>query len=133
MRLGSDPYGFIGRLQAIRSGWDKAPLEIISILVSKDPAMVESFIEMVKNCECFDDGNQLAEVLNFITELTEEQEEKLVTAFNENAQVSGSYGFSGERPYRHGEGLAHHLKRITGSDYFTYKENYKLNIGKIPF
>ena len=133
VRLGSDPYGFIGRFQAITSGWDKAPLEIIRILVSKDPDIIVSFIDRVKNCESYEDGNQLAEVLDSITNLTDEQVRQLVTAFNENAQVSGSFGFNGEHSYGYGKGLACHLERITGKEYYKRKRNHKLILEDIPF
>lgn len=129
VRLGSDPYGFIGGTQAITSGWDKAPLEIVRILVRKDSDMKTSFIEMVKNCESYDDGNRLAKILDSITGLTDEQVRQLVAAFNENIQVNGSFGFNGEHSYSYGEGLAHHLKRITGKEYYIHKGILK----NIPF
>ena len=133
VRLGTDPYGFIGRFQAITSGWNKAPLEIVRILVDKDPAMTTSFIRMVENCESYDDGNRLAEILDYITELTDEQVKQLISAFNDNYQVSGSFGFNEDHPNRYGEGLASHLKRITGQEYYTHKHNHNLILAEIPF
>ena len=120
VRLGLDPYGFIGRLQAIRSGWDEAPLEIVNILVSKDPAMTEAYIDRVLRCENFNDGNRLAKILESITELTDNQVEKLLMAFNQNTEVSGSYGFNGQRSNHYGEGLAKHLQRLTGKEYYCH-------------
>ena len=59
VRLGLDPYGFIARLQAITSSWEEAPFEIVKILIDKDPAMIDAYIERVIRCESFNDGNRL--------------------------------------------------------------------------
>ena len=52
-----------------------------------------------------------------IETLTEEQAGKLVSAFNRNNQLQGSYGFNGTKAWTFGDGLAVHLTRITGMKY----------------
>ena len=122
VRLGFDPYGFIGKVHAITSGWENAPLEIVRILIDKDPAMIEAYIERVIHCESWNDGNRLAEVLDAITSLTEKQEARLVGAFNDNYEVRNSYGFNGKWSRKYGEGLAKHLQRITGKEYYCVEQ-----------
>lgn len=116
VKLGQDPYGFIGKFQALSCSWNSAAKEIVKLLI-RNEKMVNVYIEAVKNCFCFDDGNSLAEILPSIDKLSEEQENNLISAFNENVQVHGSYGFLGKKPSLNGRGLAYHLTRITGKKY----------------
>lgn len=113
VRLDRDPYGFIGRFQALSCGWKDAPREIARLLM-KHSRMVDGYISAVKTCANFDAGNEMAELLPTIPALTTEQADRLVTAFNDNVQVRGSYGFNGTYPLKFGPGLASHLARITG-------------------
>jgi hypothetical protein len=112
LRLGKDPYGFIGKFQALSSSWEDAALEIVKILISKEP-MINAYINAIKQCAKFDDSNKLAEILPFIERLTSSQTENLILAYNENSQVHDSYGFNGKMPRAYGKGLLHHLNRIT--------------------
>jgi hypothetical protein len=79
--------------------------------------MVGAFVSAVERCPNFDAGNALADLLPSIEGLTSDHVDRLVTAFNENDQVSGSYGFKGSWPSVHGDGLAAHLTRIVGEGY----------------
>jgi len=116
VRLGRDPYGFIGKFQALSCTWDAAPKEIVKLLV-KHERMLESYIRSVGSCYSFDHGNVLSEILPSIEKLSDEQAEKLVAAFNNNEEVRFSFGFSGIKPNSYGLGLAHHLNRLTGRMY----------------
>ena len=116
VKLGKDPYGFIGKFQAVSCTWETAPTEIAKILIKKEP-MLNAYINAVQNCQSYDGANKLAELLPFIARLSGSQIEKLAKAFNENSQVSDSYGFNGKKPTYYGDGLVHHLRRITDIDY----------------
>jgi hypothetical protein len=94
--LGKAPYGFIGRFQALACNWDDAPLGILRLL-AKEAGMVEAFVVAVEGCSSWDHG--------------------LISAFNGNAEVGGSFGFSGAYPGTYGQGLAYHLARVTGRGY----------------
>ena len=118
VRLGKDPYGFIGKFQALSCSWETAPKEIVKLLVKYD-RMIDSYIKAALECQSFDHGNTLAEVLPSIDKLSLEQAAKLVIAYNENSELRGSFGFSGSYPRYHGPGLAHILRGLTGK---TYKE-----------
>ena len=56
-----------------------------------------AYLAAVRRCSSFDRGNQLARVLPDIARLTETQVNQLVSAFNENSELRGSFGFNGTR------------------------------------
>jgi len=116
VKLGLDPYGFIGRFQALSCTWEDAAVELAKLMI-KQARMMEAYVAALPMCKSFDQGNVLAQVLPEIETLTKAQEDKMIAAYNENAQVSGSFGFSGEKPHVFGKGLAAHLSRITGNRY----------------
>ena len=116
VRLGKDPYGFIGKFQALSCTLDSAAKEIAKILI-KYERMLNSYIKAVQNCASYNDGNILGELLPFIDNLTDQQTSDLITAFNENRDVRNSYGFNGKRPGQFGNGLLLHLPRLTGNSY----------------
>jgi len=116
VKLGRDPYGFLGRFQALSCTWDDAPLQLVRILV-KQPRMLECYISALPNCRNFEEGNALSQLLPEIKELSVKQAERIIAAFNKNAQLRGSFGFSGEKPSFFGLGLGAHLERITGEKF----------------
>ncbi|OFV85047.1 MAG: TIR domain-containing protein [Acidobacteria bacterium RIFCSPHIGHO2_02_FULL_67_57] len=116
VKLGKDPYGFIGKFQALACGWEEAPVALVKLLV-KQPRMLDAYITALPKCMTFEQGNTLAQVLPSIESVTEEQAQELVSAFNHNSQLQGSFGFNGARPYMYGDGLATHLSRATGEEY----------------
>ena len=117
LRLGVDPYGFMGKYQGLSCSWEQAPREIIKALIGKTPLLVDSYIDAVADCSNFDTGNRLAEVLPGIEELTEEQVTRLIEAFNNNPQVGDSFGFNGTQPSAYGEGLVAALIKLTGYEF----------------
>ncbi len=120
VKLGRDPYGFIGRFQALSCGWSDVAEGITKLLV-KTSRMKDAYVAAVARCRSYDDGNLLARVLGSIDGLTTAQGDALAVAFNENPEVSGSFGFSGTWAAKHGEGLIPHLIRTTGRGYHLAK------------
>lgn len=116
VRMGTDPYGFIGKFQALSCELAKLPIELVKLFIKYD-TMLDTYIGAVANCENFNEGNKLAEVLPFIDQLSKSQAQRLMDAYNKNGEVKGSFGFNGEKPGYYGQGLAYHLKRITGKDH----------------
>jgi hypothetical protein len=116
VKLGKDPYGFIGKFQALSCSWDNSAKEIVKILVKHDK-MLNAYIKAVENCYTYEHGNTLAEILPYIDNLSDQQVKRLISAFNENGQVRDSFGFNGKMPHRYGNGLAYHLSRLTGRTY----------------
>ncbi len=123
VRLGTDPYGFIGKFQALSCSWEKAPIEIMKILIKKTP-MLNAFIHAVQDCDSYENGNTISELLPFIDKLTDKQVQKLIGAFNENNQVRKSFGFDGSRSASYGEGLCYHLRKITKKDFRLSNRGY---------
>jgi hypothetical protein len=116
LRLGADPYGFIGKFQALSCSLEAAPARIAGLLINQ-PGMLDFYIDAVARCRNWDEGNVLASVLPHIDKLTHHQAQKFVSAFKNNGEVSGCFGFNGSRAREHGDGLAIHLKRATGRRY----------------
>lgn len=59
LRLGRDPYGFIGKFQALNCTWESAPTEIMKILIKQD-RMVAAFADAAQKVRSFDESNRLA-------------------------------------------------------------------------
>jgi len=116
VKLDRDPYGFIGKFQALKTSWENAPVEIAQLLIN-EPRMLDSYIAGLTKCKNFEEGITLARVLPSIEQLSDRQAEKMVTAFNNDSQLRGSWGFNGAKPSLYGKGLPYHLKRLTGIEY----------------
>ena len=108
VKLEKDPYGFIGKFQALSCSWESAAKEIVKILVKHDQ-MLHTYIKAVENCIGYVHGNTLSEILPYIDKLSSQQVNLLISAFNENGQVQDSFGFNGKMPHRYGDGLPSHL------------------------
>ncbi len=116
LRLGKDPYGFIGKFQALSCPLEEAPMEIAKILIRQEK-MRTAYVGAVKKCRSFEQGNTLSELLPFIDKLSNDDINGLISAFNENVEVRGSFGFNGTKPSYYGNGLLFHLRRIGGREY----------------
>lgn len=112
VRLGRDPYGFIGKFQALSCSWADAPIAVVRILMKKD-RMVSAYIAAARACTSFDLGNTLSAVLADIEKLSEKQVDELVAAYNENYELRGSFGFNGSWSAKFGDGLVPHLNRLS--------------------
>jgi hypothetical protein len=120
VNLGRDPYGFVGKFQALRAGWDdvaNAPrwddvAEGIVKLLVKHELMFAAYVKALRRCPGLNCGNLLARVLPGIENVSESQIDELVAAVNENIEVRHSFGFRGNRPAHYGTGLIPHLHRL---------------------
>ena len=112
VKLGRDPYGFIGKFQALTSTWDNAHKALIPLLMKND-RMVSAYIGALRECGSFDEGNELAIALPAIENLSESQADEMVAAYNDNSQLSGSFGFNGTRPTLYGKGLVFYLNKLS--------------------
>lgn len=120
IRLGVDPEGFIGHIQALTCDIEKEYHKIVSFLLSSEYKMVDLYITLVEKSKSWDESNHLAHFLKDITEVNTEQVTKLIEANNSNDQVYKSMGFRGDKTkngFIHGKGLIFELKRLTGIDF----------------
>lgn len=111
LRLGRDPYGFIGKFQALNCTWESAPFEIMKILIKQD-RMVAAYASSLEKVRSFNEANALADLLPHIERIGEESANLLVTAYNNNAEVRGAFAFNGGKPASYGAGLIGHLQRL---------------------
>ncbi len=103
VRLGKDPYGFMGKYQAI-SGSDKSPDQIVGEIFKsllgdngigdrlKDLTK-DAYILAVARANSYELANDLAGFLPEIDKLSPEQATSLRAAFNENSQVYEAFDF----------------------------------------
>lgn len=111
VRLGKDPYGFIGKFQGLSSNWPTAAEDIIKILIKND-RMFSAYVSALRNCPSWESGNTLAKALPSIERLTPSQVDELVVAHNGNSELQGSFAFNGKKPLTYGRGLVFHLNRL---------------------
>ena len=123
IRRGKDPYGFIGKYQAMQ-GKDKDPEQIaeefFGLLFKQDELKelaTNTFITTVAGVGNWGRANSLAKLLQSIHELSTTQAESLVRTYQRNSEVRNAFGFNGKHPSLYGNGLLFHLKRITGDEY----------------
>ena len=110
VRLEQNPYGFLGKFQALNSDWKSAPEGIVKLLIKND-RMLSAYISALSNCPFFDAGNTLANILQSIETVSEKQIDEIIEAVNTNVELQGSYGFNGTKPTIYGKGLVPHLHR----------------------
>ena len=118
VRLGRDPYGFIGKFQGLSSTWSTAAEDIIKILIRYE-RMFSTYVSALRKCPRWDSGNTLSKALPGIEGLTPLQIDELSFAYNETSELRGSYGFNGSKPKEYGVGLVSHMNRL-GSRQFKY-------------
>jgi hypothetical protein len=111
VRLGRNPYGFIGKFQGLATKWQTAAIDIAKILI-KQERMLPYYLDLLQHCPNFDTGNMLSSVLASIDSLSREQADALVDAYNASYELRGSFGFNGSRPALYGPGLVPLLHRF---------------------
>jgi hypothetical protein len=121
VRLGSDPYGFIGRFQGLAATWDNCALELVKLLIKHD-RMFAAYVRALRGCPTFHTGNMLGDVLPAIEHLTGSQIDGLISAFNETTELRSCFAFNGKHPYSYGSGLVPHLNRL-GTRKFTFNDS----------
>ena len=135
VRMGKDPYGFIGKYQAIQGSSKYAPQickEIIECLFTYGgdndglgDMGKEIFVAAVDQADSFSQANYLAGFLPKIDSLSPKQEESLIEAFNFNDQINRAYEFY---PV-----IVDHLRRMTGNEYGIREyENRKHCLFRLP-
>ncbi len=112
VRLDRDPYGFIGKFQALRASWDDAAIQIASLLIVSD-RMVNAFTSALSQCHSFGDGNNLGQLLPNIKHLDEDQIDQIISAYNQNDQLRGAFAFNGAKPRDYGNGILPVLNRFS--------------------
>jgi len=98
VKIGNDPYGFIGKYQALSGVWtdiSKIAKDIFRIIV-KHPATKEKIkraaINAFKNSSSYDNSKFLVtDVLPHLKKIEESYIEEIILAFNENGQIYDSF------------------------------------------
>jgi len=131
VKLGKDPYGFIGKFQALKCSLDNAALEIVKLWI-KHERMLNAYLHALKNCKDFDQGNDLPLIFPYLPELSPSQIKDILDAFNSNQQLQKSYGMYGGWVSRSGKGLPFYLSKWTGLNYIYDKKSGKIILKRNP-
>ena len=116
VKIGSDPCGFIGKLQAITCSFENISKEIPKLLINNEK-MLTAFINAVNTCCTYENGNKLSKILSSLNSISNINTKKLIESFNNNDQIRDSYGFNGKNPSLYGQGLLHHLNKFSNNKY----------------
>ena len=111
VRLGKNPYGFIGKFQGLASTWATAAADIAGILIKND-RMFSVYVKELRKCRSWDHGNALGKLLSGIPALNPKQVDELVVAYNETQELRGAFAFNGTKERIYGPGLVSHLNRL---------------------
>ncbi len=96
VQMGKEPYGFIGKFQALSSNWQSAAEDIAKVLINNEQ-MFSAFLNAIRQCPNWDCGNTQSKILCGIITLTENQIDELLSAYNQTLELHGSFGFNGEK------------------------------------
>jgi hypothetical protein len=98
VRLGVDPYGFTGKIQAITGSLEKPDLladNILQALLRNNRThgeMRRSLVEAFEQSESFAIAKRLKDIVVAISDFTDEEKQRLKDACKENLQVEQSWG-----------------------------------------
>ncbi len=123
VKMGKDPYGFIGKIQVL-SPKKRVVSKEIEDQFSDHPRMpgtrsakFEIFIEDAENSPSFQESIRLSRRLTRFDSVAVELGDKLTEAVNGNVQAYESWGFNLRRDENGGFNVAEHLTRLTGTEY----------------
>ena len=123
VKMSKDPYGFIGKIQAL-SPKKRVVSKEIEDQFSDHPRMpgtrsakFEIFIEDVEKSASFQESIRLSRRLTRFDRVTVELGDKLAEAVNGNVEAYGSWGFNLRRDENNHLNVAEHLTRLTGTEY----------------
>ena len=94
--------------------------EIIKLLIKHD-RMFSAYVQALRDCTSWEDGNVLARILPAVEKATERQIDELVAACN--GKVRDSFAISGARPSQYGSGLIPHLHRLGSRKFARSRDN----------
>jgi hypothetical protein len=98
VRLGADPYGFVGKIQAVSGTLEDVPslaLNIVKALLRSDLIrghMKRALVEAFECSDSFATAKLVKNVLVTVEDFSEDEKERIRQACKMNSQVSGSFG-----------------------------------------
>lgn len=111
---GFPPYGFIGKIQAIKYNPNTIAWEVFKRMPMFDNE-ADAFINAVRNARSFDDTVSISKVFHQLKPLSEQQIEEVLTIAKTNAYIRDSTTFW--RRTKHSQGFHHYMYEWIGVDY----------------
>jgi hypothetical protein len=116
VRMGRDPYGFIGRFQGLSADWKQAPTQIARLFLRHDEAFA-AYGAALGKCKSWDQGNRMGTVLQDMPAMSGVRCQALLDVYNETEELRGAFRFNGGNRAFYGPGLVGHLRRWGRSGY----------------
>ena len=138
--FGPDPYGFIGKYQAITRQIDTTLGEIVEQIIgallrqpSTSSKFIDAYIDRISKSTSYSDSDRLVKIFPLIRSLTDAQVESFCRIFNENTQVYDSWSFNGLNSAKYGSGLPGLIFRLTGKKFVVSEERPRVisPVGKV--
>ncbi|WP_459558474.1 toll/interleukin-1 receptor domain-containing protein [Lacunimicrobium album] len=123
--LGTGPYGFIGKFQAIRCSWDRAAFHIARVIFATGKitdTIVRSLSTVTDYGELYDRGA----LLRTVDALTPEQADAIVAAFDKNKSLRGCVLF--RKQFEAFENIASFINQRSGRDYHVMMEDGSISL-----
>jgi len=95
IRMGEDPKGFFGQMQAFSPHADEYADSLCEQWINH-PRMIDSLIIALKKSGCFANSARYFELLKKTSNITEHQVKNLIAAYNENESVNRCYKMNGQ-------------------------------------
>lgn len=125
VRLGKNPYGFIGKFQGLSSSWENVAKDLIPLFI-RDSKMIDAYIYALRRCSSYNQGNELARFLPNIANPSTTQVQQMVQAYNDNDELKRCYGFNGTGGHYYGPGLLDYLQNTLNLPYVQVDSNIEL-------
>ena len=105
VKIGKDPYGFIGKYQALSGKWEniskmaKAILGVVLDHPSTKERIERASIRAFKHSPSYDTSKYfVSEIFPYFKKLEEAQVQEVISAFNANSQIYGCYAAEEKLP-----------------------------------
>ena len=96
----------------------------------KNERMFSAYIQALRKCPSWEDGNTLFTALSGIEKLSAKQADDLVVTYNETKRLQGSFAFNGSKERFYGSGLVSYLNRM-GPRQFHFKDAGTIELIKV--
>lgn len=121
VNLGTAPYGFIAKKQALNANWENVAKSIIDILLKEFihlDKVIDIYILKMSRCKNFKEGDILEDYIPSIENLTNNKIEEIIMTYNSNSQLYNRYKHRDNLNENH---YVNHFNKILG------KKMYQLN------
>jgi hypothetical protein len=139
IRLGNDPRGFIGKIQALTCDKDFSDdTQIMKIFLEAQKTQakaVGSLIKALEDSTSYSASEKVSQLFKYIKSIDPNQEKLMVDAFNNNTQVKGCISISGYDCYktmrRSSDTIDRYMKKWTDHEYSIFCDGIDVRLERV--